>query len=253
MSSINYSPSEPFYRQNQGTAATGFKHFLKSAHTFVDSSKKVAHDILRPSSTRTNAGYSDSIGRVHVHHHHYGYGYSPFWGRPVYVIDSGRSRKREDEKDRAFRLVAGITAAVIGAIAYFAVGINLGRSVEAEEELTDIRAFKREIHEIRNSTSQYDQLLPKLNRIADLKENVFRRIKNNAMSDLAGTVAIAAASTMVLSGALAAYYPLMTAGAVIGLGTGAVMLFKKGFDSTDRHHFRDAREILSVIDELPNY
>lgn len=254
MSSINYLPAEPSYRQNPALVATDSKLFLKSAHAFVDSSRKVAHDILRPSTTGSNTGSSNSIGRVHVHHHHYGYGYSPFWGRPVYVVESPRrSRRNEDEKDRAFRAFVGIAAAIIGAVAYFAVGVNLGRSNEAEEELTDIRSFKREVRDIRHSTTQYDNLLPKLSRISELKENIFKRIKSNAMWDLAGTVAIAAASTLVVIGAIVASYPLMTIGAVVGLGAGAAMLFKKGFDSTERHHYHDAREILRVIDELPNY
>lgn len=231
--------------------------FLHSTHTFVDSAKKVANDILHPASSSSES--SGCIGRVHVHHHHHDYWYSPFWGRPVYVVESRRSTK--EENDRAFRFLVGCIATVVGAIAFFAVGANVGRCQEAEEELADIRSFKRDIRQF-SATIQDRQcdsmtklnhniLALKLHKIAAIKSSIFKRIKNNAVADLAGTVAIAAASVFAVTGAIVASYPLIVAGTVTGLTAGAAMLFKWGLNSTERHHQRDARDLLQTINELP--
>lgn len=222
------------------------KSFTNTARSFVESSKKVAKDILS-----SNEDSDRNIGRVqyhdHYHHHYYDYGYSPYWGRPA------RGYSRRDDDDVGFRFAIGFLASMVGLVAFYALGVNLGRVKEANEELSETHSFQRVVYTNKAVDRDRTDFLYQLENIASIRENIFRRIRNNAMWDLAATISIASACVLGVGGAFTASYAAMTAGTIVGLSAGAVMLFKWGFDSTEKQHYRDAKDMLKVIEELPKY
>lgn len=238
----------------QPPSAAEKNSFLQNeAPAFVASAESVARNILNKKFDDIFVSSSDNRATcchdvVCIHHHHYPYypyGWGYGWGPSSYP-----SRRDRDDNDRAFRAFVLVVGSIFAGVAYYTIGKTLGVFQRTTQEMEEISTFKRKIRHYRPdrqvSTPTEQNTFDKLERVAALKASIFKRMKNDVLWNLSAAVALAVAGTFVVIGALAASYGCMTVGAVLGLGTGAVVLFKCGYDSTHERQSRDARRILSM-------
>ncbi len=200
-------------------------------------------------------GPAGGSNRVDVHHH---YGYSPYWwfmpysSPSVVYVGPGADRARRSEEESGQRVLIGVIAMVVGAIALFATGSAIGRCQEASHDLEDSELAKDKLNRYQREAPAGDQALVNEARLAtELKARVCKRIKDSAIIDLALRVGLLAGCGLLLAGAFATFpAAFLLAGAVTSFTAGGAMLFKWGFETTDKQNSRDALAIRDSVRRL---
>lgn len=214
---------------------------------FVSSTKKVADEII---SSNSNQSSSSSDSCCHASYRYSFWSPYYFWS-PIYVDPYPGYYGRRDDDDGALRFLIGLVAAVAGGIAMYTVGAKVNAIMEADEELSEIQKSKYKFRNLANHGTHQDFLYSKkLTQLADLREGVFKRVKNNAIADLILTIGVVAGSALALTGAFFTGYQMINTGIVIGLVSCAAILFKWGLDSTSKQNERDANAIYSAARDI---
>lgn len=247
MSSINM----PSYGQ-EAIPPVQLSSFRETAQKFVASAKKVANVILHPAASNTTADAHVKSKRHIHHHHHHGYGYSSFWHRPTYIIAPYSSYRGErDGNEQALRWAVGTIGAVVGAVAFYAIGSFIKNYKKVEKRLADNQTFKNEL--VNRLSSEPAELVEKLGQIATLRERILNRTRGNNAFNLAAVVTLATSCTIATVGAVLGAPAAMAGGTLLGLGCGAVTMVRWGMDNTESKQKRDANALLNAVNQLPAY
>jgi hypothetical protein len=212
----------------------------KDVYPFLESARKVAHDILGPEEEKSY--HCHCVGRVKERYFWTWWPMSPFYyydPYPRYPVRTVYVDSRNDS-DETTRWLVGIAAAILGGYAIFKVVDAIQRRQEASEELTDNWEFSNKLR-IYEHTNPHIPHLGEIKQIAQLKYRIFSQLKSNATWDLILRISFVAASAIALVGAVAASSACMIAGVSLGLATASVMLCQWATDRTVRYLQRDAR------------
>lgn len=237
--------------------------------SFASKANSLADQIL---SQNEPATYS---GPVVIHdHHYYEPSYPLFWQpRPrVIVVDSPScprqcpapsakpSGKGKDDK----AVFIGVAAAVIGGATLYSLGSSISAYQDAGAELEETNMFQHKLRAYQDTVGEDQQeLVYHARQAASLKERICSRIQSSAATDIFLKSSMAAACGSALAGAAMEVYSvslivagaqlapaLITGGAIAGCATAAGMLFKWGFDSTDKANLRDAQSLKDSVQLL---
>lgn len=205
-------------------------------NTFAARSNNLADQIL---SQHEPKAYT---GPVIIHDYHY-YHPSPFfWYDPsprVVVVNPRPISQKDKDKDNA--VLIGVIATVVGGIALYYLGASIAGYQDATQELDDTTQFQRRLASYAENASDHNQ--NKINaagHVAYLNGRICSRIRNSCIVDIALRTAMVGACGLALAGAITTTPAYMTAGAIAGVVTTGIMLFKWGFNGTDRSNIRDA-------------
>lgn len=247
MSSVNMSD----YSYSQTSSATQ-PNFQPVVDKFVKTTKKVAEAILEPAAAAT-AKASVKSKKVHHHHYHGGWGYSPFfWPQhTTYIVAPNGYVSERDSGEKAVRWLVGFVGAAVAGVAFYAIGSFVKTYQKVEKRLRENVEFKNDL--VGRLSTQPQELVNKLEGIATLRDKILHRMREDNIFKLAAVVTAAAASTIAVVGAVIGAPALMTAGTLLGLGLGAVVLVRAGMDNTERKQKRDAEALLKAINGLPAF
>lgn len=201
-------------------------------------------------------------GPVVIRSSHY-YHPSPFFW-PIYppspsvvVINNGPhssaspvNRDRNKEKDNGAAILVGIVAVAVGGIALYSLGAGIATYNDTNQELADTQQFQERLFIAPNADAKEQALIQEANNAANLKNRICTRLKNSALANLALRTGLFASCGIALAGAVAATPALMTAGGVVGLVSVGGMLFKWGFDTSDKANVRDAQHLKGSVQYL---
>lgn len=219
-------------------------------HQFADKANNLANQLLAPK----NASYD---GPVVIRNNYY-YSYSPFspfyspwfYSRPsVIVVDRGNGR-RSNEQDSANNILLGAVLTVGALVMTYFVGSAVSSYQDADRECESARRDQREFASYRPYASVDDFPLLEEARVAtSLKDRICSRIRNSAAWDLALRVSLTAGLVIGAVGAFTCL-PVLGVGLVIGAVSAGAMLFKWGFESTDRKNLLDAEALRASVTHL---
>lgn len=203
---------------------------------FIKKADNLAQQILHDNS-------SGQLPHEQVVFHHYS-PYSSFWGypQPIYYGGSNK-RSSKDEGKVALGIVA---LAVVGTMLY-KIGAAIPRYTEVSRELDESCKFKAYY-----ATKQQpnENLAAKINLLAEIKIQLCAREKNSAGMDLGLKSTMLAGAVSVLSGLYFSSQTEITAGCVLALVSGCVMLFRAGLESNDKSSIQDAQAIRELTKQL---
>lgn len=242
------TPVKNFYVPNAMIVRSEITFFASKANSF-------AEQIL--GQNRLSA-YS---GPVIVHHEP---SYPLFWHPNRVVVAQGSScsnaRTSLKKKDNS-NLFIGVIAAVIGAVAIYSLGSSIASYQDASLELKETNQFQLKLMAYQDTANDEEQdLVYCARQAASLKEHICSRIKNSAASDIFLRTFLLGSCGSVVTGVVMNAYALptfaaaattapalITCGAIAGCVTTAGMLFKWGFDSTDKANMRDAQSLKDSV------
>lgn len=217
-------------------------------------------------------------GPVVIRDHHY-YPSSPFFWpfyqpKPSVVVvndsscsaSASKSSSHKDEKDNHAGLlfIAG-AAAVVSGIAIYYLGAAKAAYDDANELLGETLDFKEKLSAYQHTVNQEEKaLVNEACHTANLKERICKRTKNSASMNILlrsgmllgciPTIAGAVLKSGVLRSydfippsVIAAAPTLLMAGCVTGVLSLSGILFKWGFDSTDKANLRDAQSLKNSV------
>ena len=163
----------------------------------------------------------------------------------------GADRARRDDESGA-RVLIGLAAAILGGIALFATGSAIGRCQEARHDLEDTKLAQDKLDLYQREAPQSDQaLVNEAKQATDLKARICKRIKDSAIIDLALRVTLLVGCGFGLFAAFAAFpAAYLIAATVTAVTAGGAMLFKWGFETTDKQNNRDAMAIRESVRRL---
>lgn len=223
------------------------KEVIKSEiNRFAHQANDLANQILMQG---TQERYS---GPVIIRNDYYPLYYSPWhYMRPsVIVLGNDRNPGRDREKDNGVSLLLGILATVGALFASYAVGSAIAGHHDAKRELDDTRYYQKKFFDYQRSADQDLLLINEAVHAASLKERICSRIRNSKAIDLALRATLAAGLVLTAISAFTACPPLIGLGlGLIGVSASAI-LFKWGFESTDKANLRDAQSLKASLVQL---
>lgn len=213
--------------------------------TFAVKADHLADQILSQNEPKA---YS---GPVIIHDHHYYQPWPMFWydPGPRYVVINNRSCSDNRKKDDDKAALIGFLSAIIAGVALYSLGSSIAAYNDASEELTDSYEFQEKLNQGPKNISQKDQdKIDAAYQISDLKGRICSRIRNSAVSDILLKGVLVGAAGL---GFASMWTPaLLTAGAISGAVSTGGLLFKWGFDSTDKANARDAVALKASVSQL---
>lgn len=248
-----------FYSQqdhlNNRTHNRGTGIYNDELETFLEDSYKIAQQVLRPEEQENYHRHCRYVGRVRCK----SYVFAPIIvSAPTYDGGVVYGRRRYEEKpSNGLRFFAGVLGAICGGYAIFKIGQAVSTNREAGKELDEIHDFRGRIEGWKTNWRMLtqdrepdNQILSKVEKIADCRRNIFSRIKRKSQVDIVLLTGFIAAAILAIAGAIIGSYVMLAVSLALGLGTGAAMLLKWGLDSTTKGHTRDAKEIERYVREL---
>lgn len=247
-------------REEEKPAPQSYNNEIES---YIKSSARIATEILHPEKY----DYTEKSRRIgRVERRSYPFMMPIFMPSPTPVCithgayPSGRRPADDGKPGDALRWIAGIASAVIGGYAIYKVGQTINHLRDTGDEIKDNYVVKEKIsamkHEWRTGNARMpghgneNKYLQSLERIAEKRESIFRRIRGNAQTNLLIMICLVATAVFGVLGAVFASYPLMGGALLFGLATGAAFLFKLGYASSDKSDEKDATVIKQEIDTL---
>lgn len=217
--------------------------------TFAAKADQLADQILCQNEPTSHSG------PVIIHDHHYYQPWPMFWydPGPRYVYIDNRSSSCDDRKrdEQAVSIIIAIISTVVAGVALYSLGSSIAAYNDAHDELADTQDFQIKLNCSPRNIEQKDQeKIDEAYQISHLKGRICSRIKNSAASDIVLKASLCGAAGVSLAGAVVTAPALMTAGVVAGLISTGGLLFKWGFDSTDRSNQRDAAVLKASISHL---
>jgi hypothetical protein len=217
--------------------------------TFAAKADQLADQILSQNEPKAYTG------PVIIHDHHYYQPWPMFWydPGPRYVVIHNSPSSPEDRRknENAAAVVVGIISAIVAGVALYSLGSSMAAYSDANEELHDAYEFQEKLNYSPKNIAQKDQdKIDQASQIAHLKGRICSRIRNSAVSDIILKGALVGAAGTSLIGASATAPVLMTGGMIAGLVTTGGLLFKWGFDSTDKTNMRDAQALKASVSDL---
>jgi hypothetical protein len=190
---------------------------------------------------------------INHHHHYHSYSpfysfYSPWWNPVIYVGDSRRARR--DNDDESAKIFLSIIATIGTLVASYAIGIAWSRLNDANEELDQTKEFAKDLSYYQYDASLEDQiLLAQAKEAVSLKDRICKRITNSATWDLAIRIAIAAGCALTAVSAVIAP-PSLAIGVSLTIISLSTMLFKWGFDGSEKANIRDAQFLKASLENF---
>lgn len=219
-------------------------------NNFVESASNLANQILAP-DVKSHEG--PIVIRNHYHYYHPSPWYaSPwFYPQPTVVVVNGRHdyvRQERREKEDGCGILIGVIATIGALFASYAIGCAVVKHNDAKKELDATHKFQRSLSKFElQSPNDAPIFLNDVNSAAKLKERICSRIKNSAVWDLALRISVAVGLGVTALGAFIACPPLLAVGAILTVATLAGMLFKWGFESSDKANKADAQALQNKI------
>lgn len=217
-----------------------------SINQFANKANDLANQLLAPK----NSPYS---GPVVIRNNYYSYSpfYSPwFYSHPsVIVVDNGRGR-RSNEQNNEKNILLGVVLTVGALVMTYFVGSALSSYQDADRESKEARESQKKFNNYRAHVSPHDlPLLEEVRVATSLKGRICSRIRDSVLWDLALRIGITAG---LVAGAVGSFtcLPVLGVGLTIGALSAGAMLFKWGFESTDRKNILDAQELRASVLKL---
>lgn len=207
------------------------KPFSEPVQSFFYSTNHIAESII-------NSKNSDSIGHVKTRRFYF---WSPY---PFFYSPMQYEPMHRDSKEGLWMI--GLLALAVLGFAVFKIGQAVGNYREANTEISEVKKFKAShLTELTEeaAASQFSHL----EKIIHLRQNIFTRIKNNALCNIIFMTSLAASSAITMAGAVLSSAPLLGGGILAGLATSGILLYRWGFNSTDGDQLRDAKMIRSEL------
>lgn len=226
--------------------------FSPEVRLFCDESRRVAQAILNPPSSSHYVGRFSRYPSATSYFSGPSLTYMPIsignTTNNYYNAPTLRGRaQRDNEPSNATRVIVGMAAMAIGGWAIYKVGQSITNLREAKEEREDISHFERNVYTWEATGPNAHVGL--MRKVVDCRKNIFERINNNAIWNLALLVGTVAAAVFALVGAFIASTGLMLAGAALGIAVGAAALFKAGYYSSSKET-QDAWKLQTALDEI---
>src|SRR5262249_9029422 len=157
--------------------------------------------------------------------------------------------KKKNEEGAAF--VLAFISTIVAGIALYSLGSSIAAYQDASQELEDTQEFKQTLSEqqlYRGIPPDLQNHIGEAAQAVKLKDRICSRIKNSAIGDIILRTALLGSASAALSGAgivltgaavaSTTASSLMTGGIIAGLITTGGILFKLGFDNTDKANLR---------------
>jgi hypothetical protein len=224
------------------------RNIRQDIQSFATKADALADQILSANQPQVSCSHEPVV----IIRHYHSPWYSPFWyyhPQPIFINNSCSDRGRSNNKDRDAQILLGIAATVIGAVAMFALGSAIPRYTDASSELSETADFNARL-QYSNPRQQDAELVNEAKYAGSLKERICSRIKRSAEADVALRTLLVAGCGATLAGLIVSNPAFVTAGVVAGLVAGGGMLFKWGFDSSDKQNIRDAHALKGSIQQL---
>lgn len=171
--------------------------------------------------------------------------YSPYFFHPVYIHEP---RERRNDNDAALRILVGFIATLVIGLGAVALGAALNRFQDSSKELNDLRVNQNKLTHNNSEDNNELQVLKAADEIADFEISICSRIRNSALADLLLRTSLVVSAVFTLLSAFTVISPFfMSAGIISGIAFSAVMLFKLGFENTNRRNIEEAKEIKAGI------
>lgn len=246
MSSVPQFLNPAFSIPRQGFYIPSAAAMQSEIKTFAAKANNLADQILSQNEPKA---YS---GPVIIHDHHYYQPYPMFWYDPgpryVVINNNNSSHDNRKKEDKSGAIIVGIISAIVAGVALYSLGSSIAAYQDAKEELTDTQEFQQKLNCCPSSTDPKEQgRIDEAYQIANFKGRICSRIKSSAISDIALKAALFGAAGVALTGAITTAPALMTGGMIAGLVTTGGLLFKWGFDSTDKSNMRDAQSMKASV------
>ncbi|HEV8052863.1 MAG TPA: hypothetical protein VGP47_10245 [Parachlamydiaceae bacterium] len=238
--------AQPIYGAPKLLQPDGFlsSNYVRSnIDQFADKANDLANQLLAPA----NSSYT---GPVIIRNNHY-YSYSPFYSpwfysRPsVIVVNNNGRNRRSNEQDNGKNALLGVVLTVGAVIMSYFIGTAFSSYQDAQRECKEARGSHKKFANFQAYVSPKDYPLLDEARIATgLKDRICSRIRDSALWDLSLRTAVTAGLVLGALGAFSICPPVVgILGLAICTTSAAAMMFKWGFDSTDRANIRDAQEL----------
>jgi len=231
----------------------GAQIYNNEIERFLEDSYKISQQILRPEGQADYQRHCRHIGRVSCN----SYVYSPvIVGGPTFVV-GGRRRQYSDQPSNGLRIFGGVLGAIFGGYAVFKIGQAISTNREAGKELDETNEFRGHIEawktDWRVCTRDHggdNDILSKVEKISDCRNNIFLRIKRKSQVDIVLLTAFIAGAILAIGGAIFGSYIMLAISLSLGLASGTALLLKWGLDSVSKGHAGDANAIERNVREL---
>jgi hypothetical protein len=203
-----------------------------------------------------------------------------FWSPPVRTVhvihtresdtcnfNNSHSTKKESDGTATLALIL-IAVGGIAAFATYAAGSANARYEDAKQELEETQAFQNKLAVCENAAPKNEKvLIAEAKHLSYLQERVCKRIQDSAAADYYNRIAAVNGAGVAALGAAAGYFGVLgtlaaagTASVCLGTVPGAIiltaaignMLFKSGFDTSDKQNNRDALSMRTSILAIKN-
>lgn len=214
---------------------------------FASKAKHLAEQILSQNNPKAYTG------PIIIHDHHYYQPWPMFWydPGPRYVVIDRPSRDSKRNDDESARILIGVISTVAAAIALYSLGSSIASYRDSSQELADTQEFQGKLNFIPRDIEEKDQeKICKAYQIADLKGRICTRVKNSAINDIILKSSFFIGAGVTATAAFVNAPGLITAAGIGTLVAGGGLLFKWGFDSTDKSNIRDAEYLKAFVSEL---